>query len=47
LRRIQRGSSAPQASEKRASWAKFAIGMTPGTIGMRMPARLASSTKRK
>ena len=38
LRRIQRGISAPQASEKRASCEKFAIGMMPGTIGTSMPA---------
>ena len=37
LRRIQRGISAPHASEKRASCEKFWIGMMPGTIGRSMP----------
>jgi hypothetical protein len=33
LRRIQRGISAPQASEKRASLEKDTMGMMPGTMG--------------
>jgi hypothetical protein len=44
LRRIQRGISAPQASEKRASFEKLVIGMTPGTIGTVTPAAAAAST---
>ena len=45
LRRIQRGSSAPQLSEKRASREKLTIGMMPGMIGMSTPCFLTSSTK--
>ena len=37
FRRIQRGSSAPQTSEKRASFEKLTIGMMPGTIGISTP----------
>ena len=44
---IQRGISAPQASEKRRNWLKLEIGMMPGMIGTSMPSRRASSTKRK
>ena len=44
---IQRGISAPQASEKRRSWVKLEIGMMPGTIGTFTPSLRASSTKRK
>ena len=47
LRRIQRGISAPQASEKRASWENRLIGITPGTIGISMPCAWHSSTKAK
>ena len=45
--RIQRGISAPQASENRASCEKLPIGMMPGTIGIEIPAASHSSTKRK
>jgi hypothetical protein len=45
LRRIQRGISAPHASEKRASFVKLPIGMMPGTIGTVMPAAAQASTK--
>ena len=43
----QRGISAPQASEKRRSWLKFAIGMIPGTIGTPIPAATQASRKRR
>ena len=45
LRRIQRGISAPQASENRASLVKLAIGMMPGTIGTVTPSARAAATK--
>ncbi len=45
--RIQRGISAPHASEKRASCVKLVIGMMPGTIGAVTPCFAASSTSRK
>ncbi len=44
--RIQRGISAPQASEKRASFEKLPIGMMPGVIGAVTPSARASATKR-
>jgi hypothetical protein len=45
--RIQRGISAPQASEKRSSWLELVIGMMPGTTGTSRPSLRTSSTKRK
>ena len=41
--RIQRGTSAPQASEKRSSWLELVIGMMPGTTGTPMPSARTSS----
>ncbi|MNV83647.1 hypothetical protein D3C71_1774640 [compost metagenome] len=46
-KRIQRGISAPLASEKRISCVELLIGMMPGTTGTSTPSRRASSTKRK
>ncbi|MCY1312502.1 hypothetical protein D9M70_629290 [compost metagenome] len=44
---IQRGISAPQASEKRRNWAKLEIGMMPGMIGISTPSLRTASTKWK
>ncbi len=43
--RIQRGISAPQASEKRASWVLLLMGMMPGTMGRSTPIASTDSTK--
>jgi hypothetical protein len=46
-RRIQRGISAPQASEKRISCVELVMGMMPGTTGTVDAQCGGSSTKRK